>query len=85
LLAPVDALLSSFPELLLNPELSKRFLQGQRISLTKEAVVHPSELGRVRVYRLDLELATKQLLGSAQLQEFGVLAPERLISTVDQH
>jgi len=85
LLAPVDALLSSFPEVILNPELSKRFLQGQRISLAKEAVAHPSELGRVRVYRLDAELGTKQLLGSAQLQEFAVLAPERLISTADQH
>jgi tRNA pseudouridine55 synthase len=85
LLAPVDALLSSFPEVLLNPELSKRFLQGQRISLAKEAVAHPSELGRVRVYRIDPEQTLKQLLGSAQLQEFGVLAPERLISTVDQH
>jgi tRNA pseudouridine55 synthase len=85
LLAPVDALLSSFPEVLLNPELSKRFLQGQRISLAKEAVAHPSELGRVRVYRVDPEQAARQLLGSAQLQEFAVLAPERLISTVDQH
>ncbi len=85
LLAPVDALLSSFPEVLLTPELSKRFLQGQRISLAKEAVAHPSALGRVRVYRVDPEQTSKQLLGSAQLQEFGVLAPERLISTVDQH
>ncbi|MFZ6798269.1 tRNA pseudouridine(55) synthase TruB [Undibacterium sp. Di24W] len=85
LLAPVDALLSSFPEVLLTSELSKRFLQGQRISLAKEAVAHPSELGRVRVYRIDPEQTSKQLLGSAQLQEFGVLAPERLISTVDQH
>ncbi|MFZ6817203.1 tRNA pseudouridine(55) synthase TruB [Undibacterium sp. Ji22W] len=85
LLAPVDALLSSFPEVLLNQDLSKRFLQGQRISLAKEAVAHPSELGRVRVYRVDPEQAARQLLGSAQLQEFGVLAPERLISTVDQH
>jgi tRNA pseudouridine55 synthase len=85
LLAPVDALLSSFPEVLLTPELSKRFLQGQRISLAKEAVAHPSELGRVRVYCIDPEQTSKQLLGSAQLQEFGVLAPERLISTVDQH
>jgi tRNA pseudouridine55 synthase len=84
LLAPVDALLSSFPEVLLNHELSKRFLQGQRISLAKEAIAHPSELGRVRVYRVDPDLGSKQLLGSAQLQEFGVLAPERLISTVDQ-
>ena len=81
LLAPVDALLSSFPELMLNEELSRRFLQGQRISLAKEGVEHPSELGRVRVYSEAKENLPRQLLGSAQLQEFSVLAPERLIST----
>jgi tRNA pseudouridine55 synthase len=81
LLAPVDALLSSFPEVVLNEELSRRFLQGQRISLAKEGVTHPSQLGRVRVYRIDNESSSRQLLGSAQLQEFSVLAPERLIST----
>ena len=81
LLAPVDALLSSFPEIVLNEELARRFLQGQRISLAKESVEHPADLGRVRVYRTDSCIADKQLLGSAQLQEYGVLAPERLIST----
>lgn len=81
LLAPVDALLSSFPEVLLSEELSRRFLQGQRISLAKEGVAHPSQLGRVRVYRIDNDNSVRQLLGSAQLQEFSVLAPERLIST----
>lgn len=83
LLAPVDALLSSFPEVVLDEELARRFLQGQRISLAKEAVKHPAELGRVRVYREVDGTAPRQLLGSAQLQEFSVLAPERLISTVD--
>lgn len=83
LLAPVDALLSSFPEVILNEDLARRFLQGQRISLAKEAVSHPAELGRVRVYREADGAASRQLLGSAQLQEFSVLAPERLISTVD--
>ena len=83
LLAPVDALLSSFPEVVLSAELARRFLQGQRISLAKEAVTHPPELGRVRVYREAQGEAQRQLLGSAQLQEFSVLAPERLISTVD--
>lgn len=86
LLAPVDALLSSFPEVHLNADLAKRFLQGQRISLAKESVAHPTALGRVRVYRVAFDDTTKQiskyLLGSAQLQEFSVLAPERLISTV---
>lgn len=81
LLAPVDALLSSFPEVVLSEELSRRFLQGQRISLAKEGVTHPSQLGRVRVYRIDNDTSIRQLLGSAQLQEFSVLAPERLIST----
>lgn len=81
LLAPVDALLSSFPEVVLSEELSRRFLQGQRISLAKEGMTHPSQLGRVRVYRIDNESSSRQLLGSAQLQEFSVLAPERLIST----
>jgi tRNA pseudouridine55 synthase len=81
LLAPVDALLSSFPEVVLSEELSRRFLQGQRISLAKEGVTHPLQTGRVRVYRIDNDTSARQLLGSAQLQEFSVLAPERLIST----
>jgi tRNA pseudouridine55 synthase len=75
LLAPVDALLSSFPPLELTPELAVRFLQGQRLALGKEtAVVVPSELGRVRVY------SEGKLLGTAQLQEYAILAPERLIA-----
>nr|WP_315481435.1 tRNA pseudouridine(55) synthase TruB [uncultured Undibacterium sp.] len=83
LLAPVDALLSSFPEITLNDELARRFLQGQRISLAKEEIAHPAELGRVRVYRQASDVIARQLLGSAQLQEFSVLAPERLISTAN--
>lgn len=75
LLAPVDALLSSFPVVELTAELAVRFLQGQRLALGKEAaVVVPSELGRVRVY------SEGKLLGTAQLQEYAILAPERLIA-----
>lgn len=75
LLAPVDALLSSFPALELTPELALRFLQGQRLALGKEAtLVVPAELGRVRVY------ADGKLLGTAQVQEYAILAPERLIA-----
>jgi tRNA pseudouridine55 synthase len=75
LLAPVDALLSSFPAVELTPELAVRFLQGQRLALGKEAaVVVPADLGRVRVY------AEGKLLGTAQLQEYAILAPERLIA-----
>lgn len=77
LLAPVDALLSSFPQVLLNDELARRFLQGQRLALGKEEVQLPQQTGRVRVYRQ----SNQQLLGSAQLQEYAILAPERLIAT----
>ena len=75
LLKPVDALLSTFPALELTPELAKRFLQGQRLALGKEAVTVPPEEGRVRVYH------DGRLLGTGQLGEYAVLAPERLIST----
>jgi tRNA pseudouridine55 synthase len=78
LLAPVDALLSSFPAVQLTGELAKRFLNGQRLPLGKEPAVTPPKLeqipGRVRVY-LD-----EKLLGTAQLGEYDILAPERLIA-----
>lgn len=74
LLAPVDALLSTFPRVDLTPELAKRFLNGQRLALGKEAVAVPAEQGRVRVY------ADDKLLGTAVLQEYAILAPERLIA-----
>ncbi|MFC3461320.1 tRNA pseudouridine(55) synthase TruB [Massilia haematophila] len=74
LLAPVDALLSSFPSVELTDELAKRFLNGQRLALGKESVMVPQELGRVRVYHQG------KLLGTANLQEYSILAPERLIA-----
>lgn len=74
LLAPVDALLSSFPSVELTDELAKRFLNGQRLALGKESVMVPQELGRVRVYH------GEKLLGTANLQEYAILAPERLIA-----
>jgi tRNA pseudouridine55 synthase len=74
LLAPVDALLSSFPSVELTPELAKRFLNGQRLALGKEELMVPAEQGRVRVYH------DGKLLGTANLQEYAVLAPERLIA-----
>jgi tRNA pseudouridine55 synthase len=77
LLAPVDALLSSFPAVELTPELAKRFLNGQRLALLKEPVTVPKEQGRVRVYEAG------RLLGTAILQEYAVLAPERLIARPD--
>jgi tRNA pseudouridine55 synthase len=75
LLAPVDALLSSFPAVELTPELATRFLHGQRLALGKEPVAVPAEQGRVRVYQ------GGRLLGTAMLGEYAILAPERLIAS----
>ncbi len=75
LLAPVDALLASFPALRLDDELARRFLHGQRLALGKEAVALPGGQGRVRVYHGD------RLLGTGMLGEYDIMAPERLIST----
>ncbi len=76
-LAPVDALLSSFPSVSLPDEVAARFLHGQRISLGKEQIALPAQDGRVRVYHA----AGGQLLGTGLIKEFGVLAPERLVAT----
>ncbi|HTH45305.1 MAG TPA: tRNA pseudouridine(55) synthase TruB [Oxalicibacterium sp.] len=76
LLAPVDALLMSFPDVQLTDELARRFLHGQRLALGKENVAVPADAGRVRVYRQ----TDGALLGTGLMQEFGVLAPERLIA-----
>jgi tRNA pseudouridine55 synthase len=72
-LAPVDALLSGFPMLALDDELSRRFLHGQRLALAGTDGL--PQAGRVRVYRQ----SDMRLLGTAQLMEYGVLAPERLV------
>lgn len=77
-LSAVDALLTSFPALHLSEELSKRFLHGQRLALGKEEIVLPEGQGRMRVYRE----SDGQLLGTGLMQEYSILAPERLISTV---
>jgi tRNA pseudouridine55 synthase len=72
-LAPVDALLSSFPMVVLDDLLSTRFLHGQRLALA--GMEGLPQAGRVRVYRQ----GDNQLLGTAQLADYGVLAPERLV------
>lgn len=79
LLAPVDALLASFPQVHLPQDASRRFLHGQRLVLGKEGLASPASAGRVRVY----DDATQRLLGTALLEEYGVLRPERLIATAD--
>jgi len=75
-LAPVDALLSSFPLLNLDDELSRRFLHGQRLALGQAGIDGLPHAGRVRVYRA----GDNRLLGTARMMEYGVLAPERLVA-----
>jgi tRNA pseudouridine55 synthase len=74
-LLPVDALLASFPAVMLNEELAQRFMHGQRLALVKEGVALPASTGRVKVYAR----SNNRLLGTAKLLEFGVLTPERLV------
>ncbi|MDR5878286.1 tRNA pseudouridine(55) synthase TruB [Caballeronia sp. LZ032] len=74
-LQPVDALLSTFPEIRLDSDAAKRFLHGQRLRLA-DLVSMPFDDGRVRVYTQE----DGRLLGVARAGE-GVLAPERLIVT----
>ena len=80
LLKPVDALLSDFDAIQLSDELAARFLHGQRISLLKEGLAAGMDPGRKRVYRQ----SDGKLLGSALLQEYQVLAPERLIASAEK-
>jgi len=69
-LRPVDALLDSLPRVELDETLAGRFRQGQRLALDAQP-----KGARVRVYAQDCEL-----LGTAHVNEWGVVAPERLIS-----
>jgi tRNA pseudouridine55 synthase len=72
-LQPVDALLTTFPEIHLDADASRRFLHGQRLKLSEIITQSKVEDGRVRVYGDD-----RRLLGVAKAGE-GVLAPERLV------
>lgn len=79
-LQPVDSLLSSFPAIVLDDALASRFRQGQRIALDRAGLVPPCESGRVRVYQ-----SPHCLLGTAQLSDGTVLAPERLLADIASH
>lgn len=75
-LLSVDRLLSELMTVMLPAALARRFKQGQRIALQKEAVSFPANFfGRVKV--MD---ESQALLGIAQFSIEGVLQPERLIS-----
>ena len=69
-LRPVDELLDTLPSVALDAELSQRFRQGQRLAIDAQP-----KGGRVRVYGAD-----NTLLGTATVNEWGVVGPERLIS-----
>jgi tRNA pseudouridine55 synthase len=69
-LRPVDSLLGSLPRIELDEDLAGRFRQGQRLALDAQP-----KGARVRVYAPD-----EELLGTANVTEWGVVAPERLIS-----
>ena len=70
ILLPVDELLGSLPRVDLDEDLAARFRQGQRLAIDAEP-----RSARVRVYA-----AREELLGTANVNEWGVVAPERLIS-----
>ncbi|SMG27361.1 tRNA pseudouridine(55) synthase TruB [Paraburkholderia susongensis] len=77
-LQPVDALLSTFPQVHLNEDDTRRFLHGQRLRLSTLTITGAAvNAPRVRVYA-----AQGRLLGVARQGE-GVLAPERLIVTTE--
>ena len=69
-LRPVDELLGTLPEVNLDGALTQRFRQGQRLAIDAQP-----RGGRVRVYGAD-----NTLLGTATINEWGVVGPERLIS-----
>jgi tRNA pseudouridine55 synthase len=69
-LLPVDTLLTSLPRVALDEELARRFCQGQRLAIDAQP-----KGGRVRVYAAD-----DTLLGTATINEHGVVGPDRLIA-----
>lgn len=75
ILKPVDYLLSACFPVMLSDVQTRRFMHGQRLSLEKEGLDMPDGVTRVRVYAV----ADGKLLGTAQIRDGRVLAPERLV------
>jgi tRNA pseudouridine55 synthase len=71
LLLPLDSLIARLPRVELDAQLAARFSHGQRLALGPG---NPS--GRVRVIG-----PCARLLGIAQIDEHGLLAPRRLVHT----
>lgn len=75
ILKPVDYLLSACFPVMLSDVQTRRFMHGQRLSIEKEGLDMPDDVTRVRVYAV----ADGKLLGTAQIRDGRVLAPERLV------
>jgi tRNA pseudouridine55 synthase len=71
-LGPIDTLVSHLPELHLGEELSLRFLQGQRLNLSKEGLTGAKAL-QYKVY------SGQRLLGLAEVSECGLLQPRTVV------
>jgi tRNA pseudouridine55 synthase len=71
-LLPVDALLATLPRVELDAALAQRFCHGQRLAIDAEP-----RGARVRVYE---DSGSERLLGTATINESGVVGPERLIA-----
>lgn len=69
-LRPADALLTSLPSVTLDDILAARFRHGQRLAMDAEP-----RGARVKVYA-----AQNELLGTATINAWGVVEPERLIA-----
>lgn len=69
-LRPVDELLRTLPKVALDAALTRRFRLGQRLAIDAQPRGE-----RVRVYGAD-----NTLLGTATVNEWGVVGPDRLIS-----
>lgn len=80
-LLPVDSLVDSLPRVGLPEGLATRFLQGQRLVLdgVVRAPLASVPGGPVRVYR------GEDLLGIAEFDPPGLLAPRRVLCTVPAH
>ncbi len=75
LLLPEDELLASLEAVRLDDALAERFRQGQRLAMEAEPRGH-----RVRVYA-----GLNELLGTATINQWGVVEPDRLISKEKSH
>jgi len=82
-LMPVDALLSGLPRIELAAPMAARFALGQRLAIEARPCG-----ARVRVYRSGGDAhgnMQAELLGTAMIDEWGVVRPERLVACEPGH